>query len=147
MGADPVRRETFIARTVRGWGESITVDAAAPAHSRDADLRDWFGRMERLAVGPAAVEPAMRVIGETDVREILPLIRVPTLVARRRDDARVDRRHAEHIRDHVAGARFVELPRNLWREPNQLATGESTGSDHLGAMLNAPQSLRRHAWA
>ena len=51
---DPVRRESFIARTVQGWGEGMTVDAAAPAHSGDPYLRDWFGRMERLAVGPAA---------------------------------------------------------------------------------------------
>jgi class 3 adenylate cyclase len=43
------------------------------------------------------------------VRDVLPLIRVPTLVMRRRDDARVDRRHAEYVRDHVPGARFVEL--------------------------------------
>jgi class 3 adenylate cyclase len=66
--------------------------------------------MERLAVGPAAVEPTMRVIGRTDVRDVLPLIRVPTLVMRRRDDTRVDRRHAEYVRDHVPGARLVELP-------------------------------------
>ena len=107
---DPVRRESYIAYSVEHWGEGVTVDAAAPAHSGDAALRDWFGRMERLAVGPAAVEPAMRVIGETDVRDILPLIRVPTLVTRREGDHRVDRRHAEFVRDHVPGARLVELP-------------------------------------
>jgi class 3 adenylate cyclase len=105
-----VRRESYIAYSVEPGGEGVTVDAAAPAHSGDAALRDWFGRMERLAVGPAAVEPAMRVIGETDVRDILPLIRVPTLVTRREGDHRVDRRHAEFVRDHVPGARLVELP-------------------------------------
>ena len=107
---DPVRRESYIAYSVEHWGEGVTVDAAAPAHSGDAALREWFGRMERLAVGPAAVESAMRVIGETDVRDILPLIRVPTLVTRREGDHRVDRRHAEFVRDHVPGARLVELP-------------------------------------
>jgi class 3 adenylate cyclase len=107
---DPVRRETFIERSISRWGEGVTLDATAPNHSGDATLRAWFGRMERLAVGPAAVEPAMRVIGETDVREILPLIRVPTLVTRREGDERIDRRHAEYVRDHVPGARFVELP-------------------------------------
>ena len=107
---DPARRETFIERTVARWGDGVTVEATAPSFAGDAHLRDWFGRMERLAVGPAAVEPAMRVIGRTDVREILPLIRVPTLVARRAGDERVDRRHAEYVRDHVPGARFVELP-------------------------------------
>jgi class 3 adenylate cyclase len=107
---DPARRETFIARTVKGWGEGITVDAVSTAFAGDPGLRDWFARMERLAVGPAAIEPTMRVIGRTDVRDILPLIRVPTLVMRRRDDSRVDRRHAEYVRDRVPGARFVELP-------------------------------------
>ena len=107
---DHVQRESFIARSAQGWGEGMTLDAAAPAHSRDAPLREWFGRMERLAVGPAAVEPTLRVIGQTDVRHILPLIRVPTLVTRREGDQRVDRRHAEYVCDQVPGARFVELP-------------------------------------
>ena len=107
---DPVRRETFIERSVRGWGEGVTLDATAPNFAGDAALREWFGRMERLAVGPAAVESAMRVIGDTDVRDILPLIRVPTLVTRREGDHRIDRRHSEFVRDHVPGARFVELP-------------------------------------
>ena len=107
---DPVRRETFIERSLRGWGEGVTLDATAPRFSGDAQLREWFGRMERLAVGPAAVEPAMRVIGDTDVRDILPLIRVPTLVTRREGDDRIDHRHSEFVRDHVPGARFVELP-------------------------------------
>ena len=107
---DPARRELFIERSVRGWGEGVTLDATAPNHSRDAELRAWFGRMERLAVGPAAVEPVLRVTGETDVRDVLPLIRVPTLLMRRERDERIDRRHAEYIRDHVPGARYVELP-------------------------------------
>jgi class 3 adenylate cyclase len=107
---DPARREIFIERSVRRWGEGVTLDATAPDHSGDAQLRAWFGRMERLAVGPAAVEPVMRVTGETDVRDVLPLIRVPTLLMRRERDERIDRRHAEYIRDHVPGARYVELP-------------------------------------
>jgi len=107
---DAARREAFIERTVARWGEGVTADAAAPGAAESPGLREWFGRMERLAVGPAAVEPAMRVIGRTDVRPILPLIRVPTVVTRRRDDERVDRRHAEYICDHVPGARLVELP-------------------------------------
>ena len=94
---DPDRRETFIDADGGGWGEGVTVDAVSPAFAGDPGLRDWFARMERLAVGPAAIEPTMRVIGRTDVRDVLPLIRVPTLVMRRRDDSRVDRRHAEYV--------------------------------------------------
>ena len=88
----------------------MTLDATAPRFSGDAQLREWFGRMERLAVGPAAVEPAMRVIGDTDVRDILPLIRVPTLVTRREGDDADRPPPREFVRDHVPGARFVELP-------------------------------------
>ena len=62
---DPVRRETFIERSVARLGGGRDARRHRARRTRATpQLREWFGRMERLAVGPAAVEPAMRVIGE-----------------------------------------------------------------------------------
>jgi class 3 adenylate cyclase len=49
---------------------------------------------------------------QTDVRPVLPTIRVPTLVVHRRDDpfAEVARENGRYIAQHVPGARLVELP-------------------------------------
>jgi class 3 adenylate cyclase len=41
---------------------------------------------------------------------VLPLIDVPTLVMRRRDNRWVDERHARYVVDHVPGARGLTLP-------------------------------------
>jgi class 3 adenylate cyclase len=103
-------REEFIAASRLHWGEGVTIDSLSPNFAQDPQLREWFARLERLAAGPGAVEPILRAIGETDVREVLPLIRVPTLVARRSGDQQVDPRHAHYVCEQVPDARYLELP-------------------------------------
>jgi class 3 adenylate cyclase len=51
-----------------------------------------------------------RLIVETDVRSVLPAIRVPTLVLHRRDNAWTRIGHGRYLAEHIPGARFVELP-------------------------------------
>src|SRR5205085_2340772 len=45
-----------------------------------------------------------------DVCDLLPLIRVPTLVLHRKDGGAWDIRSGRYLADHIPGARFVELP-------------------------------------
>jgi class 3 adenylate cyclase len=45
-----------------------------------------------------------------DIRDVLPAIRVPTLVLHRRDDRMVSVEMGRYIADHIPGAKFVELP-------------------------------------
>jgi class 3 adenylate cyclase len=47
---------------------------------------------------------------QLDIRPILPSIRVPTLVLHRRDNWVVTIDNGRYLADHIAGARFVELP-------------------------------------
>jgi class 3 adenylate cyclase len=54
----------------------------------------------------------MMMNAETDVRDVLPSIRVPTLVLHRSDDIPVRVDHGRYLAEHIAGARFVELPGN-----------------------------------
>jgi class 3 adenylate cyclase len=52
----------------------------------------------------------MKMNTEIDVRDSLPLIRVPTLVLHRSDDVFVDGGHSRYLAEHIPGARLVELP-------------------------------------
>ena len=45
----------------------------------------------------------------TDVREILPAIRVPTAIIHRTGDPILPSQHATYLADHVAGAKLIEL--------------------------------------
>ena len=108
--ADPAARDDWIRDVHNRWGDGEYVCFIAPSLSGDDDFREWAGRLERHAVSPGAAPVALRQMGENDVRAVLPLIAVPTLVMRRTDDRWVDERHARYIVDKVPDARYVELP-------------------------------------
>jgi len=46
---------------------------------------------------------------ETDVRDVLPSIRVPTLVLHKSDDIPIRIENGRYLSEHIGGARFVEL--------------------------------------
>src|SRR5947207_10920914 len=50
------------------------------------------------------------MLGELDVRDVLPSIRVPTLVLHRTDATLVRVEHGRYLAEHIPGARYVEVP-------------------------------------
>jgi class 3 adenylate cyclase len=91
------------------WGSGARV-LGLTTGAPDERLREWAGRLERLAASPATAAALTRMHNETDVRAVLPSIQAPTLVLHRRGDRNIDIRHSRYIADVVPGARFVELP-------------------------------------
>jgi class 3 adenylate cyclase len=51
-----------------------------PSHADDPVFEYWYVNHERLAASPGAAAWFLRVLVETDIREVLPTISVPTLV-------------------------------------------------------------------
>jgi class 3 adenylate cyclase len=47
---------------------------------------------------------------DVDIRDVLPLIRVPTLVMQRTEIEPLDIRNGRYLAEHIPGARLVELP-------------------------------------
>jgi class 3 adenylate cyclase len=92
------------------WGQGTHVDVFAPSAARDERLRRWFAELERLAMGPGAAAAHVEVVGDVDVRGILPSVQCPALVMRRSGDTLIDERHVRYAADHIPGARYVELP-------------------------------------
>jgi class 3 adenylate cyclase len=55
------------------------------------------------------------VAAESNVREVLPTIRVPTLVLHHTDDQVIPPAQGKYVADHIPGAKYVELPgRNMY---------------------------------
>jgi class 3 adenylate cyclase len=65
-----------------------------------------FMRVFRLSVSPGAAVAYERAMFDVDVRDVLPLVRAPTLVLRRTSFARAGR----YLVEHIPNARLVELP-------------------------------------
>jgi class 3 adenylate cyclase len=94
---------------VEHWGEGRIVAGVAPSEASDPGFLEWAGRLERLAAAPSTIRRILELIGEFDVRDVLPSIRVPTLVMHRRDDSFIQIEHSRYIAGQIPGARFVEL--------------------------------------
>jgi len=93
------------------WGDgSANLAQLAPRSGEGSELREWFATLERLAIPPGMLPVIHQMVRDTDVRAVLPSIRVPTVVMRRPADPVVDDRHAHYVADHIPEAKAVALP-------------------------------------
>jgi class 3 adenylate cyclase len=110
--------DRFNERIEATWGDNADwlLKLWAPSVADDPVARDQWNRMMVLGATPTAAVAWLDMAQETDVRHILPAIRLPTLVLHRRDDRIVDVRHGRYLAEHIPGARYVELPGadHLW---------------------------------
>jgi class 3 adenylate cyclase len=102
-------RAQRVHRQVEQWGQGGTGAALAPSRGDDPEFIQWAGRIERYSASPGVIRGIMDVTGRTDVRDVLPSIRVPTLVMHRRDDGFLKVEHSRYLAEHIPGARYVEL--------------------------------------
>ena len=121
-GPDP---EDIRAAMTAMWGSGKFQHAMNPDMPWNEEIRATWARQERLALSPAAVALMMPLVTELDVRALLPTIRVPTLVVQHADDPFVTPERGKYVADHIAGAKYIELPgRNVYHivEPNWRAS-------------------------
>lgn len=85
-GSTDEERAARIDALVAQWGQGAVALALAPSKAGDPAFRDWAGRIERYSASPGTIRQILGIVGRTDVRDVLPTIRVPTLVMHRRDD-------------------------------------------------------------
>jgi pimeloyl-ACP methyl ester carboxylesterase len=94
----------------RDWGEGALLDLFAPSRAADPAARQVWGRFQRTGASPAMGRAVYEALVELDCRDILPAVRVPTLIVHRTDErvARVEA--ARFMAEQIPGARLVELP-------------------------------------
>jgi class 3 adenylate cyclase len=100
----------FFSYVDQSWGTGGSVQKFAPSRVNDASFQHWWGRNERLGASPAAVTALMRMNSQIDIGDILPAVRVPTLVIHRTGDRVVNVEGGRDMAAHIPGARFIELP-------------------------------------
>jgi class 3 adenylate cyclase len=64
----------------------------------------------RQSASPGDIEALHRMNDEVDVRHVLPAVRVPALVMVRSGDGQGEVAGSRYLADHIAGARYTELP-------------------------------------
>src|SRR5205807_4922192 len=110
-----------------GWGTGDNAEVFAPSIAHEPTVREWWGRMERLAASPAMRVKLVEMFFDVDVRGVLPLVQAPTLIIHRRGDRVVNIGAGRYLAEHIPGARFLELPgpdHVIWSGDTEPVLGE-----------------------
>ena len=112
------RRDLEHARTLlslvkQGWGQenpafrqfftSLFLPEATP------EQMQWFNDLQRITTSPENAVRIMQATGELDISDLLPQVRVPTLVLHCRNDAAVVLDEGRRLAAGIPGAKFVAL--------------------------------------
>jgi pimeloyl-ACP methyl ester carboxylesterase/DNA-binding CsgD family transcriptional regulator len=153
--------DEFIRDAEGNWGRGATLPQLAPGRANDARVQAWWSRFERLSASPTDAVALARMNAQIDVRDILPSVRVPTLVMHRRQDVWAKFAGGRHLAQKIGGAQFVELhgrDHPIWTgevdrvadEIEEFVTGARPAPSHhrvlvtiLVARLVAPERLAR----
>ncbi len=108
-GEDPKEWEEFLVWMEDSWGtedfaRAFAVDVA-PSLAKDEDFIRSFSAFLRRGASPGAAVSLLRVYDELDLRDVLPSIRVPTMVLSRGHSG-----EAEWMAGQVPGAKYIPLP-------------------------------------
>jgi hypothetical protein len=73
------------------------------------ELHRSLNQLQRMATSPEVAERLLRVIADTNVVDLLPLVKAPTLVLHARGDLRVPFSQGQKIAGGIPNAKFVPL--------------------------------------
>jgi pimeloyl-ACP methyl ester carboxylesterase/DNA-binding winged helix-turn-helix (wHTH) protein len=103
-------RDAFCRTIVEQWGGPVGVEDRAPSRAADPAFREWWASYLRMGASPGAAVALTRMNAEIDIRNVLPTIRVPTLVLHRTGDRCLKIDEGRYLASRIPGATFIELP-------------------------------------
>lgn len=109
-GPKPEEREVLLRAIREQWGGPVGIEQRAPSVASDPEFREWWSAYLRLGASPGAALALTTMNSETDIRNVLPLVRVPTLVVHRSGDICLRVEEGRYLASLVPGAKFVEVP-------------------------------------
>jgi TolB-like protein/pimeloyl-ACP methyl ester carboxylesterase/Flp pilus assembly protein TadD len=107
------RREAMLTLIEQGWGQDnpafrqLFTSFYIPDGNRD-QMR-WWNDLQRVTTSPDNAVRVLNALSDIDVTELLPRLRVPTLVLHSRGDAAIPFESGRELATAIAGARFVPL--------------------------------------
>jgi pimeloyl-ACP methyl ester carboxylesterase len=106
----PDAREHVLALIGSHWGlgSDVLTDIFAP--DAPAAARSAFGRYQRASSGAATAQALLGMSYRLDIADLLPQVRIPTLVVHRADDRAAPLEQAVALADGIDGAQLVVLP-------------------------------------
>jgi pimeloyl-ACP methyl ester carboxylesterase len=93
----------------RAWGRGTLRNVFFPSISQAEIDEDTYKAFENLIASRAAIRQIVEMMIGTDVRPLLPDIRIPTLIVHFTGDLAVPIRLGRHLAEHLPNAEFLEV--------------------------------------
>jgi class 3 adenylate cyclase len=114
------------------WGEGRMLPLLVPSRVGDRRFEEWWMRYARASASAAMTRRIIDLFVQTDLRGVLPSVRVPTLVLHSTDNRLVPVELGREVAALFPGARFVEVPGGDlygWADP------DNSGQDEIEEFL------------
>ena len=104
--------ERVLGNIEHNWGtpQGTSLAMWAPSLMKDPVAAERMASYFRAAASPGAAAAIMKMNREIDVRNILPIIRTPTLILHRTGDCVSEIGHARYMAEHIPDTQLIELP-------------------------------------
>lgn len=104
------QREAYSEEIERNWGGPVGIEERAPSMAKDPAFRKWWATYLRMGASPGAARALTKMNAEIDVRNVLPSVRVPSLILHRSGDRCLKVEEGRYVASLIPRSRFVELP-------------------------------------
>ncbi len=111
-GVSAEDRDRFFELMEHDWGKPVGIEERAPSLANDESFREWWATYLRMGASPGAAVALTKMNAEIDVRNVLPSIRVPTLVIHREGDLCLKVEEGRYVASQIPGSKYVELGGN-----------------------------------
>lgn len=116
------------------WGASALLSDFAPTAAGDPAMLAVWGDYTRAGASPAMGRAVLQALADLDVRDVLPSVRVPTLILHRTGERIAPVEGARYMAERIPDARLVEFPGDdhvpfvgdwepIWEEAEEFLTG------------------------
>ena len=136
IGADEGLIPLLIDGTESTWGTGITGYLYAPSLADDPQFIEWCARLERSVATPLEARQWIEMYSETNVRDVLPLVRAPSLVVTPTLVGGPAPLLSRYVADHLPDVRTVEIAAR-----DEYPFGD--GADAVGGHKTVPGRCRR----
>ena len=101
-------QQTYLDNIETQWGKGTLSSFLGPSVWQRPGVVEWWGRLERYTASPRLARARAEAMIDVDVRDLLPLVDVPTLVIHSRDNEYARIGHGRYLAEHIPGAMILE---------------------------------------
>ena len=108
-GDDPEEFERAIKTLPERWGRVRSMERHAPSQVDNPVVARWWATFTQMSASPGDAADLARMNELIDIRDILPAIRVPTLIIHATGDRVAPIEAGRYFAEHIPNAKFLEL--------------------------------------